>query len=152
MTGKIAIFSFCALLLMTEVTYAQTELYGDFSVSPHKYIYGVTGPTPGYLTPRCSCDINDAANCPSPFYSDTDQGNPCYDQIYSSGNWSMVFARSNPNPIFSVGTDGLVDINGDLNIPGTGRGIILRATDGMNCFRVTVNNSGTLQTTLVTCP
>src|SRR5206468_5051858 len=41
---------------------------------------------------------------------------------------------------------------GDVYVQTQGNGIILRATDGPNCYRVTVNNSGTLTTTLVTCP
>jgi len=41
---------------------------------------------------------------------------------------------------------------GDVAITTQGNGIILRATDGTNCYRVTVNNAGTLSTTLVACP
>jgi hypothetical protein len=33
-----------------------------------------------------------------------------------------------------------------------GNSLILRATDGANCFRVTVNNAGTLSTISVACP
>jgi len=42
--------------------------------------------------------------------------------------------------------------DGDVYVQTQGKGIILRATDGSNCFRVTVNNSGTLSTASVTCP
>ena len=41
---------------------------------------------------------------------------------------------------------------GDMAIKTQGTGLILRATDGANCFRVTVNNAGTLSTASVTCP
>jgi hypothetical protein len=41
---------------------------------------------------------------------------------------------------------------GDVYIKTQNNGIILRATDGANCFRVTVNNAGTLKATAVTCP
>jgi len=42
--------------------------------------------------------------------------------------------------------------SGDVYVQTQGNGIILRATDATKCFRVTVNSSGTLSTTLVTCP
>jgi hypothetical protein len=42
--------------------------------------------------------------------------------------------------------------SGDVYVQTQGKGIILRATDGTNCYRVLVNNTGTLATTLVTCP
>jgi hypothetical protein len=41
---------------------------------------------------------------------------------------------------------------GDVAISSQSSGLILRATDGSNCFRVTVNNAGTLDTTLLACP
>jgi hypothetical protein len=45
-----------------------------------------------------------------------------------------------------------LDVTGDVYVSNQGNGIILKATDGANCFRVTVNNAGTLATTLITCP
>ena len=42
--------------------------------------------------------------------------------------------------------------NADAAVTTQGKGVILRATDGANCYRVTVNNSGALSTALVTCP
>jgi len=41
---------------------------------------------------------------------------------------------------------------GDSAITNQGSGLILRATDGPNCFRVTVNNAGTVNTASVACP
>jgi len=41
---------------------------------------------------------------------------------------------------------------GDAYIETQGKGLILRATNGSNCYRVTVNNAGTLSTALVSCP
>ena len=41
---------------------------------------------------------------------------------------------------------------GDAAVVSQGSGIILRATNGPNCYRLTVNNAGTLSTTGVTCP
>ncbi|MBI2566052.1 MAG: hypothetical protein HYV63_03315 [Candidatus Schekmanbacteria bacterium] len=41
---------------------------------------------------------------------------------------------------------------GDAAISTQGTGLILRATDGSNCFRLTVNNSGVLSTAPVACP
>jgi hypothetical protein len=43
-------------------------------------------------------------------------------------------------------------MSGDIAITTTFRGLILKATDGSNCYRVTVNNAGTLITTVVACP
>lgn len=43
-------------------------------------------------------------------------------------------------------------LNGDLSIAAQGKGIILRATDGTNCYRITVSNVGLLSTTSVACP
>jgi hypothetical protein len=42
--------------------------------------------------------------------------------------------------------------NGDVFISTQSRGLILRATDGANCYRLTVNNAGVLVTTLIPCP
>ena len=41
---------------------------------------------------------------------------------------------------------------GDIAATTQGTGLILRATDGANCFRVTVNNAGALSTVSVPCP
>jgi len=42
--------------------------------------------------------------------------------------------------------------NGDVAITTQGNGLILHATNGGNCFRVTVNDNGDLSTTHVNCP
>ena len=41
---------------------------------------------------------------------------------------------------------------GDAAVTTQGNGIVLRATDGANCYRLTVNNAGTLSTAPVSCP
>jgi environmental stress-induced protein Ves len=41
---------------------------------------------------------------------------------------------------------------GDAAITTQGNGVILRATDGANCYRVTVNDLGILGTAVVACP
>jgi hypothetical protein len=41
---------------------------------------------------------------------------------------------------------------GDLAVTTAGSGVILKATDGANCFRVTVNNAGALSTAPTACP
>ncbi len=41
---------------------------------------------------------------------------------------------------------------GDVAVASQGSGVILRATDGSNCYRLTVNNAGTLGTAAVSCP
>ena len=41
---------------------------------------------------------------------------------------------------------------GDAAVTTQGKGLILRATDGPNCFRITVNNAGALSAAAVPCP
>ena len=41
---------------------------------------------------------------------------------------------------------------GDAAITTQGNGLILRATNGPNCYRLTVDNTGTLAQALVPCP
>jgi len=43
-------------------------------------------------------------------------------------------------------------VGGDVAITTQLKGLILRAIDGGNCFRLTVNNGGALGTTLIACP
>ncbi|MDP3991467.1 MAG: prepilin-type N-terminal cleavage/methylation domain-containing protein [Candidatus Colwellbacteria bacterium] len=54
------------------------------------------------------------------------------------------------------GTNGAVRMvitdTGDVGIGTQGKGVILRATSGANCYRVTVDSTGVLSTALVTCP
>lgn len=45
-----------------------------------------------------------------------------------------------------------LEVSGDVYLNGPGAGVILRATDNFTCFRVTVNSSGTLTATSITCP
>ena len=62
----------------------------------------------------------------------------------------------NTNGNVGIGTTGpnakLHVAGGDVAITTQSNGVILRATDGPNCYRVTVNNAGTLSTAAVTCP
>jgi len=53
--------------------------------------------------------------------------------------------NTTPNAKFHV-------TGGDIAVASQGNGVILRATDGCNCYRLTVNNSGALATTIVPCP
>lgn len=43
-------------------------------------------------------------------------------------------------------------LDSDLNIVAPGKGVILRATNGPNCYRITVNNAGALSTASADCP
>lgn len=45
-----------------------------------------------------------------------------------------------------------LQVAGDMAVSVQGSGVILRATDGSNCYRLTVLNNGSLVTANVTCP
>ena len=65
------------------------------------------------------------------------------DLQYVGGN--VGIGASSPNAKLQV-------TGGDVAVTTQGNGLILRTTDGANCFRVTVDNAGALTTTLVPCP
>lgn len=60
-------------------------------------------------------------------------------------NGNIGIGTPMPNTKFQI-------TGGDAAVTTQGNGMILRATDGANCYRVTVNNLGALATTAVTCP
>lgn len=157
MGKRVGLFSMCALLLLTGITYgAGTEVYGDFSVKPAPYEYfsmGIVSICGGIL--RCSCDETlFSQECPNQFfYSDSDQGEFCYDIFDATACWSRQYGRIDRTPTLNVTTNGLVEIkSGDVSVSKTGCGIILKATNGDNCFRLTVDNSGVLHTSSIDCP
>lgn len=61
-------------------------------------------------------------------------------------------AAVQPDPDKQTDTLFTIDQFGDAAITTQGKGLILRATTGTNCYRITVNSSGSLSTALVTCP
>jgi len=65
--------------------------------------------------------------------------------VLGSSAVSVGIGTSAPNAKLHVS-------GGDVAITTQSNGVILRATNGANCYRLTVNNAGTLATTLVTCP
>ena len=75
-------------------------------------------------------------------------------QIHKLVTYTCVGNRHAGN--LGIGTTGpgskLQVVGGDAAISTQGNGLILKATDGANCFRVTVNNAGTLSAGSVTCP
>lgn len=80
----------------------------------------------------------------------------------SGGHWQL--SNEDGTALVNVAYAGNVGINdttpdarlevvgGDIGISTQGNGLILKATDGSNCYRLTVNNAGTLATASVTCP
>ena len=80
----------------------------------------------------------------------------------TTDNTSLLI-KTNGVERIRVGTDGNVGIgettpgaklevgSGDIYVNGSANGVILKAPNG-NCWRITVNNDGTLSTTNVSCP
>ncbi len=78
-------------------------------------------------------------------------------------NWIEGVNLSNSNYVFSITNSGNVGIgtttptsalevaNGDIKIDSIGSGIIMKSPSG-SCFRITINNAGTLTPTAITCP
>jgi hypothetical protein len=62
-----------------------------------------------------------------------------------TGQGMVGVGTSNPSARLQV-------TEGDAYIESQGNGVILKATDGSKCYRLTVNNAGTLSTALVSCP
>lgn len=83
--------------------------------------------------------------------------------VHNILNGDLTFTTNNSTAM-TIKSDGKVGMGttspgaklqvsgGDLAVTTQSNGVILRATDGANCFRLTVNNAGTLSTSSVTCP
>jgi hypothetical protein len=70
-----------------------------------------------------------------------------------SGAVRMTFNTAGNVGIGTTGPNSRLQVSGgDAAVATQGFGMILKATDGANCFRVTVNNAGVLSQTLITCP
>jgi len=83
---------------------------------------------------------------------------------FASNGDFQIDAVSVPGGRFAVMEGGNVGVNtstpgaklqvvgGDVAITTQSRGLILKAIDGGNCFRLTINNAGALGATIVPCP
>jgi len=141
------------LLLMNGMaTGADIEVRRDFSVNAGSYYYTLGTNFQGSLPPRCLCDTTTgpAPDCHYPvFYTDVDQGSTCYDWVTTpgAGNFSYEFSRTAAaTPSFWVTP------NGDAYVPTPNTGIILKAPNGITCYRITVDNSGTMHSLNTACP
>jgi len=160
MKVKTALMGAVALLFCAGTTYGeQTDIFGGFSIAAGNYTYVATTQSIGAQSPSCPCDsFSSSFDCGVFFYSATDLGPKCYDVMYST---SYEFDRSDTKKTFAVTPDGRIEVNtlsrvdiksGEIAVLTSGSGIILKANNGSNCYRLTVNNTGTLQTALISCP
>jgi len=71
----------------------------------------------------------------------------------AGGASALAIDAANKVGIGDPTPDALLEVaGGDIGISTQGNGLILKATDGATCYRVTVNNAGVLATASVTCP
>jgi hypothetical protein len=69
------------------------------------------------------------------------------------GNVRMTFDTAGKVGIGTTAPNARFQVaGGDAAVSSQGSGLILKATDGAACYRVTVNNAGILSQTPVTCP
>jgi hypothetical protein len=72
-------------------------------------------------------------------------GNFPFERMRVGGNGNVGIGTTTPTTRLQVS-------GGDEAITSQGSGLILRATDGDNCFKLTVNNVGVLSTAPIACP
>ena len=126
---------------------ATMELINDAGGLFAFYKLGSTYPTSGRYTPGVSMIEGNNANglTLSEISGDI--------HFYTAGNNERVTIKNGGN--VGVGTTNpnskLTISGGDVNILDIGAGIIMKSPDG-SCWRVTIDNSGALVSTAITCP
>jgi hypothetical protein len=115
----------------------------------------------GVTAPSYKLHILDASN--AGLRVETSQAGGRVASFAANGDF-QIDAVNSPGGRFAVMEGGNVGINtatpgaklqvagGDVAITTQSKGLILKATDGPNCVRLTVNNAGQLGTTFVACP
>ena len=78
--------------------------------------------------------------------------NATYDVGSSSFTWNNAYFSGN----VGIGTTApgakLGVVGGDITTKDAGKGLVVKTPDGTACYRLGVNNSGNVSSTLVTCP
>jgi hypothetical protein len=133
------------LVLLTDTSYADTEIFGGFSVNSVFYQYQYSGLSPGQPAPRCSCDYGLGQECPIPHYSLVDLGPKCYD--WGESAYAREFTR------LTSASDTAFEVKGgNAWFPAPNTGIVLTSPSGTKCFLITIDETGSLHSTQTACP
>jgi hypothetical protein len=77
--------------------------------------------------------------------------------IFRSGGTDKWYLRKNVSDELDIvnGSGSRVAVvysGGDVHLPTAGKGLILKSPDGLTCARISINNTGNVISTVLTCP